>query len=688
MKIAHCLLIFLGVGIARVDAAGAPLDEVVITATRIAEPVARIPADIAVVAAAELVARDATNMADMLGLVPGVEAPPGGDAGPSGAVPSFWGLHEFDAFLLVVDGVPWGGAFNPAITSLNFTDIQRVEVMKGAAPVMYGATSFVGVVQVVHYPAGEASDEADLALGSYASYRASLSGALPGADGFRQSLAADGQKRGFADARERIADGHALYRAELDVAAGTLRLDADVAVVHDLPQSPAIRAGSSLTELTPIDANYNPADAKIDETRHRLALGYSHPLDAGAWETLMSYAHSDVADIRAFLEPDLSGAADSQNQRRAIDDGYVDTHVSHTYSTDTLLVAGGDLLYGHGRQTTLNGKASYIVPLSGAELPPPPTALPVNEIGTIDDRRLFTGQYAQLDWKPDDRWDLLAGVRLNETYERKFTTDLLPPSGQLLSESARKAEIRPLETVGLSYRLWGSGVDQSVAYADLRNAFKPAAIDFGPDYRPELLDPETAHSYEAGIKGAAADGRFNYEAELFVMDFHDLVVATSSGALANAGAEKLAGVELESRMRVARDFEVAVNASYHDAKFVHYLVTSGAAAVNVAGRELPLSARALAALGLLYTPERGASATLVARYVGRRFLDEENTAPAGGYAHVDATVGYRAGPYRVSLEGANLTNQRPPVSASEFGSESFYRLPARMLWVRAAYSWH
>ena len=56
-----------------------------------------------------------TDLAGVVALVSGVEAPPGGDAGPASAVPSLLGLHEFDAFLLGVDGVPWGGAFNPSI---------------------------------------------------------------------------------------------------------------------------------------------------------------------------------------------------------------------------------------------------------------------------------------------------------------------------------------------------------------------------------------------------------------------------------------------------------------------------------------------------------------------------------------------------------------------------------------------
>ena len=92
--------------------------------------------------------------------------------GPSSSVPSFWGLHEFDAFLLVVDGVPWGGAFNPAISTLDINDVDRIEVLKGSAPVMYGATSFVGVVQILHYPAGQAAQQIkDLAGGTDGSAR-------------------------------------------------------------------------------------------------------------------------------------------------------------------------------------------------------------------------------------------------------------------------------------------------------------------------------------------------------------------------------------------------------------------------------------------------------------------------------------------------------------------------------------
>jgi len=664
-----------------------------VTATRVPEPIGQIPATISVVSGEELRARDAQDMASALSLVSGAEAPAGGDAGPSSAVPAFWGLHEFDAFLLVMDEVPWGGAFNPAITTLNLNDVERIEVLKGAAPVMYGATSFVGVVQVLHFPAGQASNTADVALGSYGSARGSAAFALPGWDDYRHSFAADGQSRGFPDKRQSVSDGRLLYRGALNLGPGEFRLDANVSIVRDVPPSPVIREGTALTTLTPINANFNPADAAIDENKYQLALGYSLPTAWGTWDTLASVSHSQVTDIRAFLHPDLSGAADTQNQDRLILDDYFDTHLASDFGDSTLLV-GADLLYGYGRQTTENGNSAYTVPLDGSVVSPPTTQLPVNEYGYVSDKRLFWGQYAQLDWKPDPRWDVVAGIRLNETNESKSSSDLtLPPftpTQQYDAQNASRDVVRATGTVGVSYRLWGEGGNQAVLYGDWRDAYKPSALDFGPDYQPAVLLPETAKMYEMGLRGAAVDGRLSYQAEVFRLDFDNLVVPTESGFLTNAAASQLKGGELEARYQVANDLVVAANYAYHDAHFTQYQFFDNAtgAYVDVAGKQLPLSPHHLASAGILYTPRQGLNSTLVVSYVGRRFLDEENVALVGGYTKLDATLGYAFGHYQLSLEGTNLTNQRPPVSASEFGSESFYLLNARSLWLRLAYRQH
>ena len=125
-----------------------------VTATKIAEDVTLVPQSITIIDGDEIRARGANDLTSALALTAGVSISPGGDGGPAGSVPEMWGLREVDAFLLVVDGVPWGGAFNPDLPSLDLTDVDRIEVLRGAAPVMYGATSFTGVIHVIHRQAG------------------------------------------------------------------------------------------------------------------------------------------------------------------------------------------------------------------------------------------------------------------------------------------------------------------------------------------------------------------------------------------------------------------------------------------------------------------------------------------------------------------------------------------------------
>src|SRR5882762_6251921 len=125
-------------------------ERVEVTVTRLPEDPEDVPAPIEVFSAEELSARGARDLRTAMASAIGVEIAPGGDTGPAGSVPAFWGLKEFDAFLLVVDGVPWGGAFNPALTTLDLNDVERIEVLRGPAPVTFGATSFVGVIHVVH----------------------------------------------------------------------------------------------------------------------------------------------------------------------------------------------------------------------------------------------------------------------------------------------------------------------------------------------------------------------------------------------------------------------------------------------------------------------------------------------------------------------------------------------------------
>ena len=664
-------------------AAESPGGEIVVTATRVPENAAQAPETVSLVSGDELRARKIVDLRGALALASGVEAPPGGDAGPASAVPSFWGLHEFDAFLLVVVGVPLGGAFNPAIPDLNLTNVERIEVLKGSAPVTYGATAFVGVIHVIHYTAGQAANQLSVSAGTHDSWRGDASFALPKLGGIEQSVAISGRSDGFDDPREREKNGQVLYRAAAPVAGGRMRFDFDYTVVRTVPGSPVELEGTALTNQTALDANYNPLDARIDEDRAHGTLGYTVSMPLGEWETTASISHSHIADIRGFLRPDLVNA-DSQNQRRHIDDDYGDTHITSGLGSTARLVWGADVLYGHATQASLNG--GYTPALDGSVPLPRTTDLHVDEINSVNDQRVFTGQYAQLNWTPTRLWTIDAGLRLNETYERKRSThiDGFDPTANTFDDRTRRST-RLSGSAGVSYLAWSSGKDSVSAFTNYKNVFKPAAIDFGPDNTPDILKPETAQSYELGFKGRFADGRLQLEASLFQLDFKNLVVATTDeegeAIFENAGGERLRGVEAEARFQVLPDLLLACALSYHDAKFTHYIADEGGTNIDASGNQLTLSARVLGSLGVIYQPASGLLGSVTANYVGRRFLDIANTATASPYATFDARLGYRWGRYELSAVGENLSDTRPPVTASEFGDQSYYRLPGRRVLV-------
>ena len=184
------------------------VERVQVITTRAPEPVETTPASVTVITRDDLVRRGAFDLRSALLIAAGIDIAPGGDGGPAGSVPEFWGLREFDAFLLAVDGVPWGGAFNPSLVTLDLTDVERIEILRGAAPVSYGATSFVGVINVVHGEPGSGGTTLRTTGGSYDSGSIAWSSPLPAWGEVKSSLQADVSHQGFSDDRTDFERGH------------------------------------------------------------------------------------------------------------------------------------------------------------------------------------------------------------------------------------------------------------------------------------------------------------------------------------------------------------------------------------------------------------------------------------------------------------------------------------------------
>ncbi len=661
-----------------------------VTATRTPEDVEVVPVSITVLDGDDLRARGAIDLASALSLVGGVTvAPAAGDAGPAGGVPELWGLREVDAYLLVVDGVPRGGAFNPDLASLDLTGVQRIEILRGSAPVMFGATSFIGVIHVIHYGAGKGGRRASVSGGSYGSGSASV--ALPfGADGsaWQQSILAGYDDQGFKDDRTGFRRGSALYRAARKVGEGHISFDLEGTILDQDPASPHPRVGTELSDEVPVDANFNPAGSKIDQNRYQAVARYDRPVGGASWSTVLSATRSKDDVLRGFLVDvaDVPDNAEGFSQDRKVTDVYFDSHLAFALGEAWHLVAGVDHLYGKGTADSEN--FHYEVELTGDA--PRGDELDRFEAIDFEDTRNFSGLYLQSVWIPHPRWHVELGARLNHTSEdRSAHAEPIgeeEDGGDLGGGEEEGGEssldvTRGSGFAGVTFLAWTRADDGLWLYADYRNTYKPAAVDFGPEAEGDILDPETAHSYEVGAKSRTMAGRLDWDLSIFRMDFDNLVVAQASEnglpGLVNAGQERFEGAELESELEIVPDLRARLGASYHDAKFRDFERLFDGVPFQLRGNRLELSARQMGSLGLIWSPPRGLQANATLEYVGSRFLDMRNRAKADPYTTWGADIGYRWNDWEVRADGRNLSDARDPVAESELGDAQYYLLPAR-----------
>lgn len=677
------------------DEQAAQVGTVEVTATPMPEHLGTVPQSVDVITHQQLQALHATDLRSALIMVAGLDVGPSGDSGPAAAVPQFQGLAEFDAFLLLVDGVPVGGAFNPDLATLDLTGVDRIEVIRGSAPVKYGATSFVGVVNVIHVKAGAPGGTAGASFGSYGTKSLGVTMPLLSDGPLKQTLVADYRQQGLSDTRAGWDRYHLLSRTAVETDANHFRFDLDALQIRAQPGSPTPLApgDTQLTSLVPVDSNANPGNATMDEDRVSLTFGDDADLKWGTWSITLSDAFTHQHNIRGFLRSDQltdngQPNADGFDQDQEHMDLYFDTHLLFDAREDFSFVLGLSYLYGNGQERSNND--AYFIHLDGSN--PPSTAnLPIDETTSFDDLRSFAGIYGNLDWNFAPKWDFQLGLQLNHDVENNSAADFSyhPAPGAVFGGDHR-SDTRPSGMIALSYQAWQQGSNDLIVYGNYRNTFKPAAVDFGPEYTPALLEPETAQQYEFGMKGHLLDGRFDWEASSFLTNMDNTVVSADINGqpgIVNGGKQRFEGIDLEIDWDLAADLRWQAAYSYHRATYRDFLHdTDGTVAglVQDAGNRLELSPLDLFSTGLFYVPDRGFTANLVIRYVGSRYFDPENSVSTPAYTTWDAGIGYRFGKWSLNLQGRNLNDTRPPVSNSELGDSQSYLLPARFFELSAA----
>jgi vitamin B12 transporter len=147
-------------------AARAALEQVIVTASRMPEPLATTLASATVVGRAELDTGQFQTLDEVLATAPGVAVTNNGGVGKISTL--FIRGAEADQNLVLVNGVRIGSttAGIAAIQDIPLDQIERIEIVRGPRSALYGADALGGVVQVLTRKAAEGGWRGQFSMGT------------------------------------------------------------------------------------------------------------------------------------------------------------------------------------------------------------------------------------------------------------------------------------------------------------------------------------------------------------------------------------------------------------------------------------------------------------------------------------------------------------------------------------------
>ncbi len=149
-------------------------DRIIVTGTRIPTPLDQVGRSITVVTAAEIEQRQQRFVYDVLTAVPGLQVTRSGSFGALSSV-SVRGLAS-DQTLVVQDGIVLNnpGSFGTPFNFANFdtSDVERIEVIRGAQSTLYGSDAIGGIINIVTKDGSEGlGGSGYLEAGSFGTFR-------------------------------------------------------------------------------------------------------------------------------------------------------------------------------------------------------------------------------------------------------------------------------------------------------------------------------------------------------------------------------------------------------------------------------------------------------------------------------------------------------------------------------------
>ncbi|MEH3147937.1 MAG: TonB-dependent siderophore receptor [Methylobacterium frigidaeris] len=565
-------------------------------------------------------------------------------------------IRGFNTQTYAIDGVLMNQANNFYPVQRDLADVERIEVLKGPASVLYGRGDPGGLINIVtRKPTFEPSADASIQGGSFGFRRVqgSVSSALPGAENFaaRVSFAAqtDPSFRNYGDR-----DNSRFFVAP----AFTWNPGPDTRVTfigeftrQDSQYDEGLIARNGRVPLDDISRYYGTPNSRYNANANFGTLKIEHDFNENLTLRQVLNAQGGAFDVFAARATAVS-ANGTQVTRRL-------SSVRSTYASvdsQTELVAKFEWLglrhtallgfeytngYRHAFQQQANlSSVSFLDPLLGGV----PTG-PLQFQSDLKQKLELSGLYVQDQIDLGYGLQLLLGLRYDtgEQYyfNRTSTSRAVPPEQQLTGLSPR---------VGLVYRL----IDPLAFYASYTTSFLPQTANVLGAVNPP---PETGEQVEVGSRlDLTPDLSLNVAGFRITRNNVAANDPVNTNFSVITGQQRSQGVEADLAGTILPGWKVIGGVGYLDAQVTRdttFAVGNRLTAVPAFSGSVWTTYQFQE--GLFQGLGVGAGVT----YVGKRFGDLNNSFSVGAYTRVDAAVFYDLNEHaRFSLNLRNLTDAR------------------------------
>lgn len=614
------------------ERSAANLGEVVVTSRRRRELLQEVPIPVSVVSGALAEESGAFNVNRLKEMVPTVQLY---SSNPRNTGLSIRGLGT--TFGLTNDGIDPGVGFyvdgvyyaRTAATTLDFIDVEQIEVLRGPQGTLFGKNTVAGAFNVTtRKPTFTPEGRAELSYGNYGfiQAKASISGPLGEHWAARVSFSGT-QRDGLiynVATQKRVNDlnnlgfrGQLLYEPsdnlQILLAGDLTRQRPDGYAQVFAGVAPTQRAEYRQFEQIIADLHYelpsrNPFDRIIDhDTPWRSGQdlgGISANVDVKVGPgtltstTAWRFWNWNPSNDRDFTG--LQGLALSQAPSRH-DQWSQEVRWAGNLSTSLSAVVGvfafGQQLNADPAHTEESGRDQWrFAQNSQSELWQTPGLFEGYGIKSYPSMKTFSGAiFAQVDWAITPRLRLLPGIRLNyddksvnfrrETYGGLQTDDpdLLALKNTVYSDQAFEANIDDTNLSG-QLTLAFKASDKINTFATFSTGFKPVGLNLGglpnangqPMLELAVIQPESVRHYEVGVKAQPTRNIslgltvYNTDVSDYQAQVQAADLSVNRGYLANAEKVRVRGVEFDGTVRFNSFFSLYGSLAYTDGNYVRF----------------------------------------------------------------------------------------------------------------------